>query len=76
MRSLGIGLEMGKNQHQIKTKHGGKLKTRISRKHTNFAEHNVSQKCEICEEIFTISYCIKQKAWRSISVKIILNPED
>ena len=67
---------MGKNQHQIKTKHGGKLKTRISRKHTNFAEHDVPQKHEIWEEEFTIFYCIKQKARRSFSVKIILNRQD
>ena len=35
---------------------------RISRKHKNLAEHDVPQKCEICEEV----YSIKQKAMRSV----------
>ena len=34
-RSLGIGLKIGKNQHQIKTKHGGK-KTKVWKKKKKF----------------------------------------
>ena len=53
-----------------------RVKTYISRKHTYYAEHDVSLKCKICQEKFTISNRRKQKAKISIYVKSLWNPQD
>ena len=74
MRSFDSGVRSGKNQDQTWWIKNG-LKTYISRKHRNYTENHVPLKCRIFEEKFTISYSIKQKAGKSISVKSILNPD-